>query len=309
MINLETQIGALQLKNPVITASGTFGYGLEFDPFCDISEIGAIVVKGLTLNPKQGNKPPRLAETPAGLLNSIGLENIGIDFFIKEKLPVLREYGATVIANISATSIDDFIILTEKASEAKGIGAIEVNISCPNVSKGGMQFGTDPEATAKVTEAVVKHSKIPVIMKLSPNVTNISEFARICEDKGATSISLINTLLGMAIDVRSKRPVLGNLFGGLSGPAVKPVALRMVWQVTDAVKIPVIGMGGIMNAEDAIEFFLAGASAISVGTVNMINPSAAIEVSNGIKKYLEDNNFQSLNEIIGLAKINHQAGK
>lgn len=303
VVDLKTTIGALRLSNPVIAASGTFGYGAEFNPFVDISRLGAISVKGLTLKPKDGNPAPRLVETSSGLLNSIGLENIGIDSFLKNALPHLCERGVTVIANINGEKIDDFVELTERLNGAKGISAIEVNISCPNVRKGGMQFGTDLSLTESLTSAVVNCSALPVIVKLSPNVTCISDFARACEAAGADALSLINTLLGMAVDSRTQRPILGNVFGGLSGPAIKPVALRMVWQVTDAVHIPVIGMGGIMNATDAIEFLLAGATAVSTGTVNLVYPSASLDIIDGIGEYLDNHDISDIKSIIGLAKI------
>lgn len=295
---LDVNIAGIKMKTPVMTASGTFGFGLEFSDFMDLNEVGAIVVKGTTLEPRAGNKGQRIAETPAGMLNCIGLENPGVGEFIQHTLPKLQQYDVPVIVNISGNTVEEYGQLAAKLN-VEGVAGLEVNISCPNVKQGGLAFGTDPESAAAVTREVKKYAKKPVIMKLSPNVTDIVLMAKTVEESGADAISLINTLIGMSIDIRTHRPVLGNLMGGLSGPAVKPVALRMVWQVARAVSVPVIGMGGIMNAEDAIEFLLAGASAVSVGTANFVNPRTAIEVADGIKAYLNQWGLSHVNELVG----------
>ena len=297
--DLKVNIGGLILKNPVLTASGTFGYGEEFAPFVNLHRLGAVVVKGISLAPRAGNPPPRIVETACGMLNAIGLENVGVDRFLAEKLPYLRGLGATVIVNILGETLDEYRELARRLGEEGDIAAIEVNISCPNVKKGGVAFGSDPKMARAVTEAVCRHARQPVIMKLSPNVTDIRVIARAAEEGGAAAVSLINTLLGMAIDAETRRPKLANLVGGLSGPAIKPVALRMVWQVASAVKIPVIGIGGIVTAVDAIEFLLAGATAIEVGTANFVNPKATEETLAGIRSYLERHKMQSARELIG----------
>ncbi|HIJ79043.1 MAG: dihydroorotate dehydrogenase [Desulfobulbaceae bacterium] len=300
---LSVKIGDISFKNPVLTASGTFGYGREFEPFVNLHRLGGIVVKGISLEPRRGNPPPRIVETAGGMLNAIGLENVGVQRFIDEKMDYLRGIGTRVIVNILGDSLDDYSLLAEKVSGVAGISAIEVNISCPNVKKGGVAFGTDAGMARAVTEAVCSKSAIPVIVKLSPNVTDITAIAKAVEDGGAHAVSLINTLLGMAIDIRSKRPRLANVVGGLSGPAIKPVALRMVWQVANAVKIPVIGIGGITTAEDAIEFLLAGATAIEVGTANFVDPSATEKIVNGIEQYLIANKMENINQLIGGLRI------
>jgi dihydroorotate dehydrogenase (NAD+) catalytic subunit len=304
MVNLSISIGDLHFKNPVLTASGTFGYGAEFDDFCDVSRLGGIVVKGTTLEPREGNPYPRMAETPSGMLNSVGLQNKGIDFFEKNIYPLICKYSTNVIVNVNGSCIDDYVSLADRVNKLKKIPAIELNISCPNVKMGGMAFGTNPVSAREVTREVRKVYSGKLIVKLSPNVTDIVEFARITEEEGADSVSLINTLLGMAVNASTMRPSLSTITGGLSGPAVKPVALRMVWQVAKAVKIPIIGMGGIMNATDAIEFILAGASAIEVGTASFIDPLASVKIVEGIEHYLEDKGFKDVREIIGL--INKQ---
>lgn len=299
MANLTVRIGSMTLKNPVITASGTFGYGHEFDDFLDVSSLGAVIVKGTTLEPREGNAYPRMAETPSGMLNAVGLQNKGIDYFEKNIYPSVSEYGTNVIVNVNGSTVEDYVRLSERVNALEKIPAIELNISCPNVKMGGMAFGTNPVTAREVIRAVRKAYNKTLIVKLSPNVTDISEFARIAEEEGADSVSLINTLLGMAVDVNTMKPKLSTITGGLSGPAVKPVALRMVWQVARAVKIPVIGIGGIMNAGDAIEFMLAGATAIQVGTASFIEPRTAAMVIEGINSYLEEKGFRNVSEITG----------
>src|SRR3989339_1155779 len=297
--DLRVSIGSLFLKNPVLTASGTFGYGKEFAPYVNLHYLGGVVVKGISLAPRRGNPPPRIVETASGMLNAIGLENVGLDRFISEKMPYLREIGTRVIVNILGDSLEEYQTLGRRLSEVEGISALEVNISCPNVKKGGVAFGTDPAMAEAVTRAVCAHSTLPVIVKLSPNVSDIAQIARGAEAGGAQAVSLINTLLGMAIDVRSRRPRLANIVGGLSGPAIKPIALRMVWQVAQAVKIPVIGIGGISTTEDALEFLLAGATAIEVGTANFVNPRASQEIVEGLARYVTDNRLDGISEVIG----------
>lgn len=299
MVKLDFNIGDLHFKNPVITASGTFGYGSEFEDFIDISQLGGIIVKGTTLEPREGNPAPRMAETPSGMLNSVGLQNKGIDYFEKHIYPRISKYRTNVIININGSYFKDYVELAERVGSLNKIHAIELNISCPNVKKGGMAFGTDPASTRKVVKAVRAVYSKKLIVKLSPNVNDIVEFARIAEEEGADSVSLINTLLGMAVDTENMSPALATFTGGLSGPAVKPVALRMVWQVANAVKIPVIGIGGIMNATDAIEFFLAGASAIQVGTASFIDPQVSVKILEGIEQYLERKGFKDIKDIIG----------
>ena len=302
MADLRVNLAGLQMKTPVMTASGTFGFGIEFADFMNLNDLGAVVVKGTTLNPRSGNAGVRIAETPAGMLNCIGLENPGSDAFIKTILPQCKRYEFPVIVNMSGSTVEEYGVLAEKLS-VDGVAALELNISCPNVKEGGIAFGTRPESAAAVVREVKKHTNLPVIVKLSPNVTDIVEMAKYVEDAGADIISMINTLLGMVIDTRTWKPVLGNIVGGLSGPAVKPVAVRMVWQVAQAVKVPIIGMGGSMTAEDAIEFFLAGASAVSIGTANFINPAVAMDVTRGIDEYLDARGIKSIQDIIGQVKI------
>jgi len=300
MVNLTFKIGDLSFKNPVLTASGTFGYGSEFDEFFNVSDLGGVIVKGLTMEPREGNPYPRMAETASGMLNSVGLQNKGIDHFESSIYPKLAKYGTHVIVNINGSVIDDYVALAERINSLEKIPAIELNISCPNVKMGGMAFGTVLNSAREVTRAVRAVYAGKLIVKLSPNVTDIVSFARVAEEEGADAVSLINTLLGMAIDIRKIKPALSTITGGLSGPAVKPIALRMVWQVARAVKVPVIGLGGIMNADDAIEFLLAGASAIQVGTASFINPMAPVEILEGIGKYLEEQGFSDVGEIVGL---------
>ena len=301
--DLQVKIGSLNLQNPVMTASGTFGYGEEFAAYVNLHHIGAVVVKGISLKPRPGNPPPRIVETPCGMLNAIGLENVGVEKFLTEKLPYLINAKATVIVNVLGDSIEDYRMLAQELQGIDGISALEINISCPNVKKGGVAFGTDPAMAQKVTEAVRQATDLPIIVKLSPNVTDITAIAKAVEAGGADSVSLINTLLGMAINSKTRKPVLANIVGGLSGPAIKPVALRMVWQVANAVQIPVVGIGGICSAEDAIEFLIAGATAIEIGTANFINPSATEDILAGITEYLNDNHMTSIDELIGCLSI------
>ncbi|MEW6260357.1 MAG: dihydroorotate dehydrogenase [Thermodesulfobacteriota bacterium] len=298
-IDWQVRIGSLVLNNPVLTASGTFGYGLEFSELLDLSSLGGIIVKGLSLTPSRGNLPPRIVETACGMLNAIGLENVGIDRFLNEKLPLLRNIPTAVIVNIYGKEIADYAEIARRLDAAKGVAAIEINISCPNVRAGGVAFGTDPNMAHAVVHAVRKATGLPIIAKLTPNVTDITVIARAAEDAGADAVSLINTLTGMAIDIETRRPRLANVTGGLSGPAIKPVALRMVWQTARAVNIPVIGIGGILNASDAIEFFIAGASAIEVGTANFVNPKATIEILEGIEAYCRRQGIRKLSELVG----------
>jgi len=295
---LAVTVAGIQMKTPVIAASGTFGFGLEYKDFIDLNAIGAIAVKGLTLEARSGNQGRRIAETPSGMLNSIGLENPGVDAFLAEILPQLNQYDVPVIANISGNTVEEYALMAKKLTVA-GVAGLEVNISCPNVKNGCLAFGVDPESAASVPQAVKNSTSLPVIVKLSPNVTDIVTIAKAVEAAGADAVSLINTLLGMAIDVHSWRPVLGNVVGGLSGPAVKPVALRMVWQVAQAIRIPVIGMGGIMTAEDALEFMLAGAAAVSVGTASLVNPRAAADIALGMQEYIQKRKLQHINDIVG----------
>jgi dihydroorotate dehydrogenase (NAD+) catalytic subunit len=297
--DLRVRIAGLELKNPVLTASGTFGYGLEYAEATDLSRIGAIIVKGLSLLPSQGNPEPRVVETAAGLLNAVGLENIGVEAFLEHKLPRLKAWGTPVIANLYGKSEDDYQKLALRLENEPDIKALELNISCPNVKAGGLAFGTDASAAAKLTETVRRVSTKPLIVKLSPNVTDIKVIARSVEAAGADALSLINTLTGMSIDVKTRKPRLANITGGLSGPAIKPVALRMVWETASCVKIPIIGLGGIMNAEDAIEFILAGASAVAVGTANFIDPKTTIKIADGIADYMRRNAFLSLEALRG----------
>ena len=299
MVNLGFSIGDLQFKNPVLTASGTFGYGTEFEDFIDISRLGGIIVKGTTMEPREGNPYPRMAETPSGMLNAVGLQNKGIDYFEESIYPHIKDYDTNVIVNVNGSYLEDYVALAERVSKLERIPAIELNISCPNVKMGGMAFGTNEDSAREVTRAVRAVYPGKLIVKLSPNVTDIVAFARIAEEEGADSVSLINTLLGMAVDAERMRPALSTVTGGLSGPAVKPVALRMVWQVSRAVKIPVIGIGGIMTASDALEFMLAGASAIQVGTASFIDPAASVNILEGIEQYMMKKGFSDLKEITG----------
>lgn len=303
MATLNVHIGGLELKNPVMTASGTFGYGTEFSDFIDLSRLGGILVKGTTLHPREGNPYPRMAETPSGMLNAVGLQNKGVDYFISHIYPEIQDIDTNILVNVSGSTIEDYVATAEKIAALDKIPGIELNISCPNVKEGGMAFGTSCMSAASVVKAVRKAYPKTLIVKLSPNVTNISEIACAVEAEGADSVSLINTLMGMAIDAEKRRPVLSTVTGGLSGACVKPIALRMVWQVAKAVKIPVVGLGGIMNATDAIEFLLAGATAVEIGTANFIDPQISVKVVEGIEAYLDRHGCKSVQEIIGGLEI------
>jgi dihydroorotate dehydrogenase (NAD+) catalytic subunit len=303
MDKLTVNIGDLHLKNPVMTASGTFGYGKEYADFFDLSRIGGVFVKGTTIRERQGNDYPRMAETPAGMLNAVGLQNKGVDYFVTNIYPEIKNIDTHIIVNVSGSTVEDYVDCTEKLIRLEKVPAIELNISCPNVKEGGMAFGTSACSAAEVTKAVRKVWDKTLIVKLSPNVTDITEIAKAVEGEGADSVSLINTLLGMAVDINKKRPVLSTVTGGLSGPCIKPVALRMVWQTYSAVKIPIIGMGGISCWQDAIEFILAGASAIQIGTHNFIDPTISVKVVDGISEYLDKNNIASVGELVGALKL------
>ncbi len=303
MADLKVNIGRLSLKNPVMTASGTFGYGLEFADFIDLSRLGGIIVKGTTLKPREGNPYPRMAETPSGMINAVGLQNKGVDYFVEHIYPQIKDLDTRILVNVSGSTIDDYAETARRLASLDKIPAIELNISCPNVKEGGMAFGTSCKSAASVVKAVRAVYPGTLIVKLSPNVTDITEIARAVEAEGADSVSLINTLLGMAIDAEKQRPVVSTVTGGLSGPCVKPIALRMVWQVFHAVKIPIIGLGGIMNATDAIEFLLAGARAIQVGTANFIDPQITVKIVDGIEDYLDRHGCRSVEEIIGALKV------
>ncbi len=297
--DLSVALGPLRLKNPVIAASGTFGYGTEFLPFLDLSELGGLVVKGLSLEPRVGNPPPRIVETPAGMLNAIGLQNVGVDAFVREKLPALAGYDTVVLANVFGETEEEYALACARLDGAPGLGAIELNVSCPNTEAGGMIFGNDPIALGRVTRACRRSTRLPLLVKLSPNVTDIREGARAAEAEGADALSLVNTFVGMAVDVDRRRPVLANVAGGLSGPAIRPLAVWMTWQASRAVKIPVVGMGGILTARDALEFILAGASAVQVGTANFIQPDACIRVIRGLEDHLTSRGLSSIREIVG----------
>ena len=300
---LKVELFGVEFENPVWTASGTFGFGLEYAPYIDLNKVGAVCVKGLSINPREGNEPPRIWETPCGMLNAIGLQNPGVKYFIEKIVPELQKYKTKVIANIYGSTIEEYIAVAKELKGVDGVDAVELNISCPNVKKGGLALGVDPVEAAKLTEAVKKNTDKPVIVKLSPNVTDIVEIAKSVESAGADALSAINTLLGMAIDIYKRKPRIKNRFGGLSGPAIKPVAVRMVYQVSKAVKIPVIGIGGISTWEDAVEFFLAGASAIQVGTANFFNPKAVEEIVDGLEKYLREMGYGSIKELVGDLKV------
>ena len=303
MADLTINLGNLKLKNPVMAASGTFGYGMEFGDFVDLEQLGGFVVKGTTLRHREGNPYPRMAETPSGMLNAVGLQNKGVDNFAKTIYHLLKTYNTNVLVNVSGSTIEDYVETAQKINELDRIPAIELNISCPNVKEGGMAFGTCVKSAEEVVRAVRKVYSKHLMVKLSPNVTDITEIAKAVEGAGADSVSLINTLLGMAINANTRKPVLSTITGGLSGACVKPIALRMVWQTSKAVKIPVVGLGGIMNATDAVEFLLAGASAVQIGTANFIDPSITIKVIEGINRYLDENGFKSVKEIIGKLEV------
>lgn len=303
MADLHVSFAGVTFKTPVLVSSGTFGFGREYHEFFDLSQLGGICVKGLTVKERMGNPPPRIAETPMGILNSVGLQNPGVDAFIKNELPFLRQFDTNIIANISGNTVEEYCQMTEKLSDA-GVDLIEVNISCPNVKAGGMAFGTSCDSAGMVSKEVKRHAKVPIMVKLTPNVTDITEIARAVEENGADAVSLINTLLGMKIDIETNRPILFNNTGGLSGPAVFPVALRMVWQVASSVKIPVLGMGGISKGEDAVEMLLAGADLISVGTACFSDPYAPIHITDGIREYLKRKNIESVTELTGRVILN-----
>jgi len=300
--DMTTKLGPLELKNPVMTASGTFGYGLEYSSLMNLDLLGAVVVKGLSLKPMAGNPPPRIVETACGMLNAIGLANVGIESFLRDKLPALRKTGAKVIANIYGHHIDEYGELAGALKGVEGVHALEVNVSCPNVECGGMSFGVDPAIAAGVTQRVVRNTDKPVIVKLSPNVTDIKLVAKAVEGAGADIVSLINTITGMAVDVETRAPKLANVVGGLSGPAIKPVAVHMVYQVARTVKIPVIGMGGIMDWRDALEFFIVGARAVEIGTANFVNPRASLDVLDGLTRYCVDHGIGRIGDIVGSLK-------
>jgi len=298
-MDLTVSIGHIKFKNPVMTASGTFGYGEEYAEFVDLNNLGAVIVKGLSVKPMEGNPPPRICETPCGMLNAIGLQNIGLKKFLKEKLPYLRKFNTKVIVNILGNSLNEYVKLSKSLDDA-GVDGIELNVSCPNVKKGGIAFGTDKKTLAKLISKVRQSvKKTLLIIKLSPNVTDMKEFAKIAEETGSDALSLINTIPGMSIDIETWKPRLAHTTGGLSGPAIRPVAVRMVWEASQAVTIPVIGVGGIMNEQDAIEFFLAGATAIQVGTANFVNPRATVNIINGIEEYLKRKEIYDIKEVIG----------
>lgn len=299
MADLSTNIAGIQMKNPVMTASGTFGYGVEFADFVNLEDIGGIIVKGTTLNPREGNDYPRMVETSSGMLNCVGLQNKGVDFFCKNIYPTIKDIKTNMIVNVSGSCPEDYAECAARINELENIPAIELNISCPNVRQGGMAFGVTTEGASSVVRAVREVYKKPMIVKLSPNVTSITDIALAVQDAGADAVSLINTLMGMVIDIEKRKPVLSIATGGMSGPAVKPVAVRCVWQVAKAVNIPVVGLGGIMNAHDAIEFLLAGASAIEIGTANFVDPAVTVKVANGISEWLDAHGCKSVSEIIG----------
>lgn len=303
MADLSVNIGKLNLSNPVMTASGTFGYGLEFQDFVDLEKIGGIIVKGTTLHHREGNPYPRMAETPMGMLNAVGLQNKGVHYFVDHIYPQIKDIRTNMIVNVSGSQVEDYAETASIINELENIPAIELNISCPNVKQGGMAFGVTAYGAAEVVSAVRKVYKKTLIVKLSPNVTDITEIARAVEGAGADSVSLINTLLGMAIDAEKRRPILSTVTGGMSGAAVKPIALRMVWQVAKAVNIPVVGLGGIMNWKDAVEFLLAGATAIQIGTANFIDPAITVKVAEGINDYLDRHGYSSVRDIIGALKV------
>ncbi len=301
--DLSVNLAGINLRNPVMTASGTFGYGEEFAEYCDLEKIGAFVTKGLSLKPRAGNPTPRIVETPGGMLNAIGLQNVGIDAFIAKKVPFLRTVATPAVANYFGNTVEEYVEMTRRLDAIPEVAALEINISCPNVKQGGIVFGTDPDCAASVVSACREATVKPLIVKLSPNVTDIVAMARACEDAGADCLSLINTLTGMAIDLNRRRPVLANVTGGFSGPAIKPIALRMVWQVARAVKVPIIGIGGIMNATDALEFILAGATAVQVGTASFINPGAAAQIADEMAAWMAANGVADIKSLIGALEV------
>jgi dihydroorotate dehydrogenase (NAD+) catalytic subunit len=300
--NLAVNVGGIPMKNPVMTASGTFGYGEKFASLFDLNRLGAIIVKGLSLKPAPGNPPPRTVETCGGMLNAIGLENIGLAAFVKEKLPFLQSLDTPIILNIYGQNLDEYARLAERIHDLEGVAGIELNISCPNVKAGGVAFGTDPKMAFQVTKSVREKTRLPLIVKLSPNVTDVGTIARSVEEAGADAVSLINTITSMVVDVETRRPKLANKVGGLSGPAIKPIALRMVWETVQAVALPVIGIGGIMDASDALEFLIVGAQAVQVGTANFVNPRATLEIAEGLKNYLVEKDIPDISQVIGSLK-------
>ncbi len=302
MARLDVQIGGLTLRNPVTTASGTFGYGTEYLDFVDLGRLGGVFVKGTTLEPRQGNDYPRMAETASGMLNAVGLQNPGVDYFVEHLYPVIKEYDTHMMVNVSGSTIEGYVACAERLADLDKMPAIELNISCPNVKEGGMAFGTSVKSAAEVTRAVRKVFPKTMIVKLSPNVTNIAEIAKAVEGEGADSVSLVNTFLGMAVDAEKRQPLLSTVTGGLSGPCIKPIALRMVWEVFHAVNIPIIGIGGICNWQDAIEFILVGATAVQVGTYNFIDPTATVKIVEGINDYLDRHGFESVSDLVGLIR-------
>ncbi|MCX8027769.1 MAG: dihydroorotate dehydrogenase [Thermodesulfovibrionales bacterium] len=306
MVNLSVNICGITLKNPVMTASGTFGYGEEYSEFVDLNKLGAIVVKGISLKPKEGNPTPRIYETPCGMLNAIGLQNVGVEEFISKKLPFLRQYDTPVIVNFFGDSIEEFVETANALNNADGVSALELNVSCPNKAAGWSNFGTDEVLMSKVIIAVRRVVTKPLIVKLSPNVSDIKRMSVISQECGADAISLINTITGMSIDIKKRRPVLANNTGGLSGPAIKPIAVRMVWEACQVVRIPVIGMGGIMTAQDAIEFFIVGARAVAIGTANFVNPRATLDVISGLESFLINEGIQDINSLIGTLKLHER---
>jgi dihydroorotate dehydrogenase (NAD+) catalytic subunit len=297
--DLSVEIGTVRLKNPVLTASGTFGYGLEFLAYYDLGELGALVTKGLSLHPRRGNAPERICETPAGMLNAIGLQNVGVEAFIGEKLPALRPYDTAIVANVFGETEAEYVAVCGRLDGAEGVSAIELNVSCPNTEAGGMVFGNDPSALAQVTRACRRATHLPLWVKLSPNASDLVATARAAEGEGADALTLVNTFVGMAVDVESRRPMLANVTGGLSGPAIRPLAVFMTWQVCQAVRIPVIGMGGILSARDALEFMMVGATAVQVGTANFVRPQAAVEIVRDLEAWLGQHGLQSIREVIG----------
>lgn len=303
LIDLKIKIGEIIFKNPVLVASGTFGYGEEYSELFDLNRLGGIITKSVTLNPREGNPPPRTCETPSGMLNSIGLANIGVERFIQEKLPFLRKFNTRIIVNVAGSTVDEYLQVVEKLNNAKGVDMLEINISCPNVVEGGMAFGSDPECAFRCVKSIRKATDYPLMTKLTPNVKDIVEIAQAVEDAGSDCVSFINTLVGMAIDSKIQKPLLANITGGLSGPAIKPVALAMVWKVAQKVKIPVVGIGGITNTEDALEFLLAGASLIQVGTANFVDPQTSIKIIEGLRNYCKENKLSKIKSLIGKLKI------
>lgn len=302
-MSLATDFAGVEFKNPIVAASGTFGFGREYGEFYDLSQLGGICVSGITVSERLGNAPPRIAETSMGMLNSVGLQNPGVDAFIRDELPFLRKLDTVIIANVSGTTLEEYVIMTEKLSDAK-LDILEINVSCPNVKEGGMQFGVCGKSVFDITKEVKKRSSAPVMIKLTPNVTNIAEIAKAAEDAGADAVSLINTVLGMRIDINTRKPVLSNNVGGLSGPAILPIAVRMVWQVAQAVKIPIMGMGGVTKSEDAIEMMLAGAKVVGVGTANFIDPYIPVKIIEQLNNYRKSNKINNINEIVGKVNLN-----